>query len=356
MSHFHKLHVTGIRKLTSKAVEVSLSPVDSKIDFSYLAGQYLTFCFDHEGEELRRSYSLCSSPGDSELKVGVKQLEGGRISTHFNKEMKVGDEVNCMVPEGNFVLKENDEASHYVFFAAGSGITPIISIIRVLLQKYPQHKVSLFYGNRSQEEIMFKDELFSLSDQNDNFKLYHILSDGSNESPLFNGRISFGKATELLYNFCNDPQHKEFYICGPSGMMVSVQNALEDAQVNQEQIHVEYFEAPDQDPLSQQKEEDEVFPDFEGPAKVKIILDDEEFEYELDSKGDSILNATLDQGADAPYSCKGGVCTTCKALVLKGKVKMDSDFALTDGEKEEGYVLTCQSHPCSEEVVISYDE
>lgn len=355
MSHFHPVRVKEVRRETADAVSVVVEPVSSGEDFQFQAGQYLNFKFEQGGEEYRRSYSICSAPHENEIRIAVKQVPDGRISVFFNSVVKEGDTLYAMTPEGNFTAVTNENnRKHYVFFAAGSGITPIYSLIKDILFKEPQSRCTLFFGNRSAQSIIFKEGIDQLASVNSRFQVYHILSDSSSGQPLFSGRINFGKASELLYNFCSDELPKEFFICGPSGMMTSVINALEDSGVSREQIHSEFFSAPVTDVAQAVIPTDNAA--FEGIAKVQVILDDEEFDFELAAKGVSVLDAVLDQGADAPFSCKGGVCTTCRAKLLSGKVRMDSNFALTDKEIQAGFILTCQSHPDSAEIVVSYDE
>lgn len=357
MKHFHTFQITDLRRETADTVSVQLSPKDSSTPTEFTPGQYITFKFQVNGEELRRSYSLCSAPHENELRVAVKEVENGRVSGHINRNLRVGDFVECMPPEGNFTKESFLPETHYIFFAAGSGITPVASLIKAALAANSNQKITLFYGNRNEESIIFKDELEKLSEEFGNFNVHHILSGGA-DSALYSGRINFGKATELLYNFCQGSQPREFFICGPSGMMTSVKNALTDAGTENEFIHMEYFETPVSDSSAPEKvqAEEEDQPAFEGVAHVKVWLDDEDFEFDLATNGSTILNAALDEGEDAPYSCKGGVCTTCKAKIIHGSVKMDNDFALTEGEKAQGYILTCQSHPTSENLEISYDE
>jgi len=354
MSHFHSVTVTDIKKETEDCVSVELKANHHEDDFSYASGQYLTFSFHMNGEELHRSYSLCSAPHENTMRIAVKHVEGGRVSGHFNQSVKVGDVLKSMLPGGNFVLPEKNSATHFVFFAAGSGITPVISLIKTALQSNLKHRISLFFGNTNEDTTIFKQELDELSALHDSFQVYHLYTNGNAESPLFSGRINFGKTTELLYNFCSDEMPKDFFICGPSDMMISVKNALIDANIPEKNIHLEYFAAPVEDSTSQKETETEVR--YEGISNVKVILDDEEIKFQMNSQGASILNAVLDEGEDAPYSCRGGVCTTCKAKLLKGKVHMDSNFALTDGDIANGYILTCQSHPNSSDIELSYDE
>jgi ring-1,2-phenylacetyl-CoA epoxidase subunit PaaE len=312
------------------------------------------------GEELHRSYSLCSAPYESDLRVAVKKVESGRGSTFLTENLKEGDTLEAMPPEGNFTIQlDSSNKKHHVFFAAGSGITPIYSIIKSVLHQEPDSKLTLFYGNSAANQIIFKEELAKLVEEsNERLDVHHILTDGSNDKAIFNGRIDFGKTLELLINFCGDELKKEFFICGPAGMMKSVKNALTDNGAEQDSIHLEYFEAPGEENPEVVKDEktDEIKSGFIGEAKITAILDDEEWNFDLHTDGQPILNTALDQGADAPYSCRGGVCTTCMAKLQEGTVRMDSNFALTDQEIEDGYILTCQSHPTSEKVKVSWDD
>lgn len=356
-TEFIPLNLKCVERITEDSVRLTLDTSAHAEKFQFTPGQYITFCFNLSDEELRRAYSICSAPHEGKLQVAVKEINNGRVSTHANRQLKIGDTLNVMPPQGNFTFNADpSKARHLVLFAAGSGITPLFSIIKSALAEEPNTKISLFYGNRSKETIMFYQEIDALA-EDERLSVYHILSDGSNGTPLFSGRINFGKTTELLYNFVKDDLPQEYYVCGPGGMMQSVQNALNDAGVAKESLHMEYFANPGQEAEKEEvavaEEEQEA---FEGEATVEIILDDDSYTANIPTSGKSILDGALDSGADAPYSCQGGVCTTCRAKLLYGKVRMESNFALTDDELEEGYILTCQAHPTTKNVKISFDE
>lgn len=357
MSRILPLTIKRIERETADSVRITLDTGEHAKQFEFLPGQYITFCFNLKGEDLRRAYSLCSAPHENEVQVAVKEIDGGRVSIHANRTLKAGDPMKVIPPEGNFFIKTNPgNKRHVVLFGAGSGITPLLSIAKAVLNDEPQSKLTLFYGNRSKETIMFYKELDALAND-PRMDVYHILSDGSTGSPLFTGRITFGKATELLHKFTNDDYTKEFFICGPSGMMKSVENALDDHGVAKENIHLEYFENPDaQLKSASPKKEVTVQPEFNGTAEIEVLLDDETHHFTISNPNKTVLDAALEAGADAPFSCQGGVCTSCRAKLLEGTVQMTSNFALTDQEMKEGYILTCQSHPTSAKVKITYDD
>lgn len=358
MSRFLPLRVKRIERETPDAVKVTLDTEGFNDAFTFLPGQYITFCFNLKGNDLRRAYSLCTAPHENEIQVAVKEIDAGQVSVHANRTLKVGDPMQVMPPEGNFFLRTSPDAQrHIALFGAGSGITPLISIAKAVLHDEPLSRVTLFYGNTERESIMFYRELDRLA-QNNRMDVYHILTDGSTGSPLFSGRITFGKTLELLYNFVNDDLDKEYFVCGPSGMMTSVKNALYDAEIPAEKIHLEYFENPDKPatpkviapPVVIQEKE------FGQLATVELVLDAATFNFEIDDEKKSVLDAALAAGADAPFSCQGGVCTSCRAKLLEGSVRMDSNFALTDQELKEGYILTCQAHPTSAHIKVSFDD
>jgi ring-1,2-phenylacetyl-CoA epoxidase subunit PaaE len=358
MSRFLPLRVKRIERETPDSVKVTLDTEGYREAFDFLPGQYITFCFNLKGDDLRRAYSLCTAPHENEIQVAVKEIDAGRVSVHANRTLKVGDPMQVMPPEGNFFLQTSPEAQrHIVLFGAGSGITPLISIAKAVLHDEPLSRVTLFYGNKGRESIMFYRDLDRLA-QNNRMDVYHILTDGSTGTPLFSGRITFGKTLELLYNFVNDDLDKEYFVCGPSGMMTSVKNALTDAEIPKEKIHLEYFENPDKPatqkvtptPAAIQEKE------FGQRATVELVLDAATFNFAIEDEKKSVLDAALAAGADAPFSCQGGVCTSCRAKLLEGSVRMDSNFALTDQELKEGYILTCQAHPTSAHIKVSYDD
>jgi ring-1,2-phenylacetyl-CoA epoxidase subunit PaaE len=349
---FHELTVEAVKRETSEAVSVALQiPAELKDLFSYKAGQYLTFKFNINGEELRRSYSLCSSPVSDELHtVAVKQVVDGRVSTYINTQLRAGDKVWCMPPMGSFTVQSNTPEKHFVAFAAGSGITPVISILKTTLLKESGSKFTLFYCNKTSESTIFREELDALVQANSGrLTVQHLLS-GTDDS----NRMNADKWKKLINTDLSLLKGSEFFICGPEPMIHEVSDTIQTFGVSKEKIRFELFTTPaESNDLPAAIPEEEV---FNGTAIVTIIMDEEETEIELQQSGSSVLEAAMDAGVDAPFSCQGGVCATCRAKVTSGKIVMDSNMALTDEEVEEGYVLTCQSHPASANVVVNYDE
>lgn len=358
MTQFYPLRVIEARTLTEDAKAIGFDTTGFPSDFQFKAGQYLTLKFHIDGEEYRRSYSVSAfHHGANRLEIGVKRVAGGTISNHINDNVIAGTTVDVMLPEGHFVVDDIGETGHHVFFAAGSGITPVLSMIREI-QAAGNNPITLFFGNRSAAQTMYRDEL-NLIDADPNVHIVYVYSDGSTKIPLTSGRIDFGKTLQFYHQYLQSPATKAFYVCGPSGMMNSVKNALIDQGINEKSVHMEYFVAPDSAAPSEAQLNTapaSSSTEFTGTADVTIILDDEEVSLSLDESGDMVLDAALDHGLDAPFSCKGGVCTTCRAKLMEGTVRMDNNYALTDDEIEEGYILTCQSHPTSAKVVVSYDD
>lgn len=351
MSQFYKLTVSNISKQTEDTVTVSfLIPENLKSTFSYIPGQYLTLKFIINGKDERRSYSLCSSPfTNEEPTVAVKRVDKGIVSNYINDKLSVGDEVEVMAPEGNFILDVTKNPKSVVAFAAGSGITPIYSMIKSVIAKSPETSFTLFYGNRSKSSTIFGEEIHKIDSK---FNCINVLSREESGNALTNGRIDKNKATELLKNNLELLKADAFYMCGPEEMIFNVKEALETFGVNADKVHYELFTTP----TMFVEEGTKIESDFTGVAKVKVIYDDEEVEFDLDSNGENVLDAAAEHDLDVPFSCKGGVCCTCKALVTKGKMTMDANYSLSDKEVEEGYVLACQAHPASEYVVVDFDE
>ncbi len=362
MARFHTLEVADIHHETADSISIGFRvPPGLMADFTFIHGQYLTLKLNVNGTELRRSYSICSSPLDpGEIRIAVKKVDGGRASTQLVEQLKPGSKLEVMTPMGNFhTALDPAQEHHYIAFAAGSGITPILSILTTVLRTEHKSKFTLFFGNSDVDRIIFRKKLDELKNHHpDRLNVFHILSRGNDMEALFNGRITNEKAVNLLKAFVNDPLHKEFFICGPEQMMVNVSEALERSGVEKKHIHVELFSTPvTSEP---KKPETPAAPSsgapLTGKAKVKIILDGNETEIEVGAKGDSILDTAEAAGLDVPYACKGAVCCTCKARIVEGKVAMDMNYALTDEEVADGYVLTCQSHPLTERVVVDYDQ
>ena len=359
MARFHSLQVADVKQETVDAIVVSFNiPAELREEFGFVHGQYLTLKLTVNGEELRRSYSICSSPLDREsIRIAVKKVAGGRASTQLVEKLKPGMTLDVMTPMGNFTTAlDPAHAKHYVAFAAGSGITPILSILKTVLRSEPRSRFTLFYGNTDVDRILFRERLAELKAHwADRLDVHHILTKGVDEDRLFNGRITGDKARELLGRFVTDlTRDKEFFICGPEAMMVNVSEALEKMGADKKRIHIELFTTPVAD--AAKKPAAEPSPGAPGVSRVKVILDGREHELEIGPKGDPVLDAALDAGLDVPYACKGAVCCTCKARVLEGKVEMDMNYALTDDEVADGYVLTCQARPRSARVVIDYDQ
>ncbi|MCB0792784.1 MAG: phenylacetate-CoA oxygenase/reductase subunit PaaK [Flavobacteriales bacterium] len=358
MARFHKLKVMDVVRETPEAVSIGLAvPEALKEDFHFVHGQYLTLKLQLKGEELRRSYSICSSPfEEGVIRIAVKKVDSGRASTLLVDSLKPGDELEVMTPMGNFHTQlEASHEKHYIAFAAGSGITPILSILMTTLRVEPRSRFTLFYGNSDVDRIIFRRKLDDLkAHHGDRLQVHHILSRGRDEDMLFNGRITTDKAVRLMQRFVTDPLHREFFICGPEQMMVNVSEALEKLGVDKKHIHIELFSSP----VSVKEERRQVPPTdgkLKGASEVVVILDGRETRVEVSPKGPAILDAAIEAGLDVPFACKGAVCCTCKAKVMEGQVEMEMNYALTDQEVEEGFVLTCQSHPRSSRVVVDYD-
>jgi ring-1,2-phenylacetyl-CoA epoxidase subunit PaaE len=358
MARFHKLKVSEIARETPDCVSVVFEvPGALKEDFKYLQGQYLTLKLGVNGEEIRRSYSLCSSPlMDTEFRVAVKKVSDGRASTYINDKLKVGDKIEVMTPMGSFHSPMKVEhKKHYVLFAGGSGITPMLSILKTVLFAEPNSRITLFYGNRDTDSIIFKKQIDKLAADNaQRLKVFYILEHCSEEiSELCRGILEPAKVRSLIQNYVDLKEDNEFFICGPGPMMENVKDVLHELKVDLKAVHIEYFSAV----IEAVQAAENAAPSSEKiVSKVTVILDGEELNVDLPSDGQAILDAALDGGLDVPYACKGAVCCTCRAKLMEGKVSMDMNFALSDDEVEQGYILTCQAHPITERVVVDYDQ
>jgi len=349
---FHKLTIKAVIQETSDTVSILFDMPDSLgSQFSFKAGQYLTLKAMINGEDVRRSYSLSSAPHENEWKVGVKKVENGKFST-YAQTLKAGDQLEVMAPQGNFTLKSND-VKHYVLYAAGSGITPMISITKYILNQN-ESTVTLFYGNRTVLDTVYKAELDEMVKNNSNFRLFYILSREDGDSSLHTGRIDSQKIKELYDEYLSQTQINDVYSCGPEQIIHAVNDFYTEKGLAKENIHFELFTTPVSDDAAIVSAQPNEIPDI--TSSVTIIIDDEEFDFNLESKGKDILQAAQDADADVPFSCKGGVCCTCRAKVIEGRAVMDLNYALDPEEVEEGFILTCQAHPATEKVVISFDE
>lgn len=354
MAKFSPLKVKDIRRETPDAVSVAFEvPPTLQIPYQYKQGQYITLKLNINNEELRRSYSICTSPfTEKELRVAIKEVNGGKVSTYINKQLKVGDTIEVMTPMGNFYsVLSGGNKKNYVLFAGGSGITPMMSILKSILHIEKQSRVTLIYANKNENAIIFKNELDKIASENPtNFKLVNIYDTTSLPvADIQKGLITTDKAVALLENF-GLTKSDEYFICGPGPLMENIKTALEKLAVAKEKIHIEYFTSVIDAVAKAEGKQDKNI-----NSNVTVIQYGIETNFNLSTDGSSILDAAIDAGVDAPFSCKGAVCCTCRAKVIEGKVKMDANFALTDAEVKEGFVLTCQAHPLTEKVIIDYD-
>jgi ring-1,2-phenylacetyl-CoA epoxidase subunit PaaE len=356
--HFHPLTVKDIRKETEDCISVSFTVPDNlKEAFRFEQGQNITIKKLLQGEELRRNYSICSSPFENELRVAIKRMPHGKFSNWANEELKPGDVLEVMAPTGKFNTRlDPTEKRHYLAFAAGSGITPIISIIKTTLQTEKQSSFTLVYGNRNRRSIVFLDELENLKNvYMERLAVIHILSREEPDSLINFGRIHEKKCEELFSRLINLNTIDETFICGPEEMIFTVKKFLETRGFPEKHIHYELFTTPLQkDAVNELNKAAK--PSVEhGVSHIKVRIDGTVTHFELPAEGDTILNAAMKAGADLPYACKGGVCSTCKAKLLEGEVKMDVNYALEAEEVKAGFILTCQSHPKTAHVFVDFD-
>lgn len=358
---FYPLKVKDVRQETFDTVSVQMDvPEELRDTFQYNQGQYLNFKLNDQGEEIRRSYSLCSSPLDQEWRVAIKKVPGGRFSTYANDRLKEGDVLEVMPPMGRFYTPlAVEQNKHYVFFAAGSGITPIHSIIKTVLQVESKSRVTLFYGNKNSTSIIFKDSLEALKNLFiGRLAIHYFLSREKMDAELFQGRIDTDKCNALLNCFPQIKNGDEYFLCGPLEMIESAKTVLIDAGVDKSKIHFELFTSPTQsNDIVQNKHVAVTASEAKTPkSQVTVKVDGISFDFELPYEGSNILDAAMHKGADLPFSCKGGVCSTCRAKLMEGVVDMDVNYALEEDEVEDGFILTCQSRPRSERIVIDFDQ
>ncbi len=356
MAKFHSLKVIDIRKETTDCVSIAFEVPDHlKNDYQYTQGQYVTLKLNIGGEEIRRSYSLCSSPvSDTELRIAAKKVTTGKGSGYLNDTLKVGDLLEVMTPMGNFHTKlDASNSKNYILFAGGSGITPMLSIIKSVLKAEPQSSLLLLYGNLNEDAIIFKNELEQLSQNNPNrLNVIHIL-----DKPvitidvLHTGIMTTDKVKALIEKYVDVSKPNEFFICGPTPMMKNTEDTLLTLNIPKQNIHLEYFTAS----LDAAKENIQPSGENRIVSQITVILDGNETSFELASDGQTILDAAMNADVDVPFSCKGAVCCTCRAKLVEGQVSMKANYALTEEEVEEGFILTCQSHPLTPTVIVDYD-
>jgi len=346
MAQFHTLSVQKINRQTDKAVNIIFEvPSELSSEFGFKAGQYLSLETKINGEDVRRSYSISSEEGSS-LGIVVKAIPEGKFSNYANSELSEGDLLQVHPAEGKFILPEQVDNKTFAAFAAGSGITPIMSMIQTLLSQSETARFVLVYGNKSPKQTIFFQELLSLQkDYPERFFIEFIYSETQEDNAKF-GRIDKGTVNYVIKNKYEGFDISEYYLCGPEPMIDMVQNTLNEAGIAEDKIKFELFYS---------KDEGEVDAATEGKTQLKVIVDDEEFELSMDQK-DVILDAVLAEDIDAPYSCQGGICSSCVAKIKEGTAEMRKNQILTDDELEEGLVLTCQAQPTSAKVVIDYDD
>jgi|SRR5690554_19148 len=352
---FYTIKVKEVQKTTTDATVVSFDvPEELREKFNYRQGQHLTLKKEINGESLRRSYSLCSSPLDREWKVAVKQIEDGRFSTYVNTELKAGDELEIMPPHGRFFCEiEKKKNKRYVAFAAGSGITPILSIVKTHLKEEENSSFSLFYQNRSVQSIMLREEVEGLKNSHlGRFELYHLLTQEERDVPLFNGRLNEEKLKEINDKIMNFSTIDEFFLCGPSEMIFMIRDFLLEVGVDEQRIHFELFNTPTNTGKKKKKSTASASKDT---STVTVINNGTKMFFEMPQDGESVLDAALRHNADLPFACKGGVCCTCRAKIIEGEVEMEVNYALEEDEVEAGYVLTCQSIPKTKNILVDFD-
>jgi ring-1,2-phenylacetyl-CoA epoxidase subunit PaaE len=332
-------------------------PEELKTDFAFSQGQSLSMRSIINGEEVRRTYSICSSPVDKEWRVAIKKVEGGIFSSFANDTLKKNDILEVMEPVGKFYTELSpSQKKNYLAFAAGSGITPVISIIKTTLQTEPQSCFTLVYGNRSRSSIIFFEELEALKNKYlERFTLINILSREKTDTPLSFGRIDPQKLTDLE-KLLDYKGMDETFICGPEEMIFCVKDYLENKGIDKKKIHFELFTTPGTPGQKSKIENRKSEIDTGAKSTITIKLDGRSFDFDLPLNSDTtILDAALQKGADLPYACKGGMCCTCKAKLMDGEVEMDVHWGLEQEEIEQGYILTCQSHPKTGKVVVDFD-
>jgi ring-1,2-phenylacetyl-CoA epoxidase subunit PaaE len=358
------LTVAAIEPLTEDSVAITFDvPEELRADYAFVQGQHLTIWTELAGDDVRRNYSICSPVASGVLRIAVKRLPGGAFSEHALDVLKVGDVLDVMTPSGRFFTELSpDNRKHYVCVAAGSGITPILSIVASTLETEPHSSVTLIYANRTSRSVMFLEEVEDLKDSYpDRFQLIHILSREPQDVELFSGRLDVARMSRLLAGVVPPETVDEWFLCGPFEMVSDLRKLLVSEGVAKRAIHAEVFHVEAAPPARRTPAEaaEAAEPSDQTPgagaSKVTITLDGRRSSFDLAPGGPVVLEAALQVRADAPFACKGGVCGTCRAKVVEGSVEMDTNWALEPDEVDRGYVLTCQSHPTSDTVVLDYD-
>jgi len=350
---FHTLRIAEVRRETPDAISLRFEvPAALREEYAFVQGQHLTLRTQLDGEEVRRTYSICAGVDDGELRVAIKQVAGGRFSTWANQTLRSGDRIDVLTPDGRFHTPlDASHARHYAAFAAGSGITPVLSLVKTTLRREPRSRFTLLYCNRRQSNVLFQEELEDVKDRYlSRFTLYNLFSREHQEVELFNGRLDGAKVKAFSDTLMPVETIDEAFVCGPGAMLDDVAGALHELGLAGEHIHLERFGVPGAGPSHH------VEPQDAARAQVTIIADGVRRDVEFQQTDASILDAALRSGLDLPYSCKGGMCCTCRGKLLEGKARMDKNYSLEPHDIAAGYILTCQAHPLTERVVVSYDE
>jgi len=355
MSKFHNLRVVEIRRETVDSVSLLLESVSGET-FHYQAGQYLTLRTTIDGEDVRRSYSLCSAPYEGVLRVAVKEVPGGKFSAYANRVLAVGDVLESMLPDGRFTAASSSNGNNHLAFAAGSGITPIISIVKETLHASADSRFALFYVNKETASIIFKDELADLKDiYLERLQIFNLLTREPVEIEMFGGRLDRARFDRIFTEVISPSSYDVSYLCGPEEMILAGKDALISAGMDESKIKFELFTTS-----SPAKEEKIQTPDPSSSSDhvdVAVVLDGVTTTVNVKRTGKSILDVALDAGLDAPFSCQGGVCCSCRCKMTSGSVTMDVNYALEPDEVENGYVLACQSHPVGDgPFVMDFDQ
>lgn len=352
MKQFHPLTIERIERETRDSVRIALSvPVEFEGDYEFLPGQHLPFEVTLNGKKIRRTYSICSGVDERPLEIGVRIQPGGAFSEFAGSELAVGDTLDAMPPGGRFHVELNrGSARDYLGFAAGSGITPILSIIKSVIENEPGSRFVLFYGNRKQSTTMFVEDLYALKNRfPERLQLHFVFSQEDQEFPIASGRLDAEKVRELYNHFCKGLEPAEAYVCGPDTMITTVREALVELGLDAEHVHAERFGIP-------RKAGKVKIVKAADNAVVTVIMDGHKKDFEMRRDDNNIVNAAADHGIDLPYSCKGGVCATCRCHVREGEVTMATNYGLEPWEVEAGFVLACQSRPVSDAVLLDYDK
>lgn len=351
MSGFYKLTISDVRRETPDAISVAFHVPDALRDFyTFTAGQYINLKLTLDGEEIRRAYSICSAPDSGELRIAIKSVKSGVFSVFANSQLKTGDTIEIGLPEGNFTFEPKPgKRRNYAAFAAGSGITPVMAILQSVLSGEPDSTFVLVYGNKTPDQTIFYDRLHELEKKyTGRLFLHYVFSQAKMENQLF-GRIERSTVNFILNNKYKEIEFDSFWLCGPEEMISTVSTVLKEHNVKEKDIRFELFVPP--------KASAEALASVpsDGHTKITIMVDDEETTFEM-SRKQTVLDAALKQGIDAPYSCQGGICSSCMARVIKGSAEMVKNAILTDGEIKQGLILTCQAHPTSEEIFVDFDD